>query len=64
MLQYEVTVTDPNTWAAPWTAIIPLRSSGDPVFEYACHEGNIGMEGIMAGARALDKGEAATGGSR
>jgi len=32
------------------------------VFEYACHEGNIGMEGIMAGARALEKAEAAAGG--
>ena len=66
VLQYEVTVTDPTTWAAPWTAMIPLRSSSDPVFEYACHEGNIGMEGIMAGARALEKAEAAslTTGSR
>ena len=64
VLRYEVTVTDPNTWATPWTAMIPLRSSPDPVFEYACHEGNIGMEGIMAGARALEKAEAATGGSR
>ena len=64
VLRYEVTVTDPNTWATPWTAMIPLRSSPDPVFEYACHEANIGMEGIMAGARALEKAEAATGGSR
>ncbi len=62
VLQYEVTVTDPDTWAAPWTAMIPLRHSTDPVFEYACHEGNIGMEGIMAGARALEKAEAAGGG--
>ena len=64
VLQYEVTVTDPTTWAAPWTAMIPLRSSSDPVFEYACHEGNIGMEGIMAGARALEKAEAAAGGGQ
>jgi hypothetical protein len=62
MLQYDVTVTDPTTWAAPWTAMIPLRSSADPVFEYACHEGNIGMEGIMTGARALEKAEAEAGG--
>ncbi len=62
VLQYDVTVTDPTTWAAPWTAMIPLRSSPDPVFEYACHEGNIVMEGIMAGARALEKAEAAAGG--
>ena len=62
VLQYEVTVADPTTWAAPWTAMIPLRSSPDPVFEYACHEGNIGMQGIMAGARALEKAEAESGG--
>jgi len=61
-LQYEVTVTDPTTWAAPWTARIPLRSTSDSVFEYACHEGNIGMEGIMAGARALEKAEVDAGG--
>ena len=61
-LQYEVTMTDPKTWAAPWTAVIPLQGTQDPVFEYACHEGNIGMEGIMAGARALEKAEADAGG--
>ena len=63
-LQYEVTMTDPDTWAAPWTAMIPLRHSTDPVYEYACHEGNIGMEGIMAGARALEKAEAEAGGGQ
>ncbi len=61
-LQYEVTVSDPTTWTAPWSAMIPLRRSSDPVFEYACHEGNIGMEGIMAGARALEKSEAGANG--
>ena len=40
--------------------MIPLRQSEDAVFEYACHEGNIGMEGILAGARALEKAEAQT----
>ena len=64
VIEYEVTMADPGTWAAPWTAMIPLRSSADPVFEYACHEGNIGMDGIMAGARALEKAEAAAGGGQ
>ena len=59
VLQYEVAVNDPSTWAAPWTAMIPLRQSEDAVFEYACHEGNIGMQGILSGARALEKAEAA-----
>ncbi len=64
VLQYEVTVTDPKTWSAPWSAMIPLRRSVDSVFEYACHEGNVGMEGIMAGARALEKAEANGGGQQ
>ena len=62
VLRYEVTMSDPQTWAGPWTAMIPLRRSADPVFEYACHEGNIGMEGIMVGARVLEKAEAEGGG--
>ena len=61
-LQYEVTVTDLKTWDASWSAMVPLERSTDPVFEYACHEGNIGMDGIMTGARALEKAEAAAGG--
>ena len=34
--------------------MIPFRRTDGPLFEYACHEGNIGMHGIMAGARKLD----------
>ncbi len=51
-LHYEITVTDPTTWIRPWTAMVPLARSQDALFEYACHEGNIGMVGILAGARA------------
>ena len=58
VLEYEVTVNDPSTFTKPWSALIPLRQSEDAVFEYACHEGNIGMEGILSGARALEKAEA------
>ena len=53
-IQYEVTMTDPTTWTAPWTAMIPLRRSADSIFEYACHEGNLGMTGILAGARTQE----------
>ena len=53
-LQWEVTYEDPNTWAEPWTLMIPLSKSEDAIFEYACHEGNYAMEGILAGQRALD----------
>ena len=54
-LNYEVTLSDPTTWTRPWTVEIPLRRSDDPVFEYACHEGNIGMEGILSGHRAEER---------
>ncbi|HIE94643.1 MAG TPA: hypothetical protein EYQ83_17960 [Acidobacteria bacterium] len=50
-LHYEITVTDSTTWTRPWTAMVPMSRSDDALFEYACHEGNIGMAGILAGAR-------------
>ncbi|MCH8993295.1 MAG: hypothetical protein IIA44_16275, partial [Acidobacteria bacterium] len=46
-LHYEITVTDATTWTRPWTAMVPLSRSEDALFEYACHEGNIGMAGIL-----------------
>ena len=62
-LLYEYTVDDPATYTRPFTAAIPMRKSEAPIFEYACHEGNHSMEGILAGARAEEKA-AATQGSR
>ncbi len=53
-VMYEFTVEDPANLTAPWTAMMPLRRTDGPLFEYACHEGNIGMDGIMAGARLKD----------
>jgi hypothetical protein len=50
-LQWELTIDDPGAWTSPWTAMIPLLSSKKPVFEYACHEGNYGLQDILAGAR-------------
>lgn len=54
-LLYQVTITDPTTWTKPWTVQIPMASNGDGFFEYACHEGNHGLQGIMKGARAGDR---------
>jgi hypothetical protein len=54
-LMYEVTVEDRSTWARPWKIEIPMRKTNDPVYEYACHEGNYAMEGMLAGARAEEK---------
>ena len=54
-LHYEITLTDSTTWITPWTAMAPLSRSNDDLFEYACHEGNIGMTGILAGARVQEQ---------
>jgi hypothetical protein len=57
-LLYEFTVTDPTTWTRPWTVQIPMTRSDAHIFEYACHEGNYGMEGILSAARAVEKAAA------
>jgi hypothetical protein len=54
-LLYEFTVDDPTVWARPWTAAIPMKKTDGHIYEYACHEGNHGMVGILAGARADEK---------
>jgi hypothetical protein len=54
-LKYEITIDDPGTWTKPWSLMVPWQRSPLPVFEYACHEGNIGMVGILAGARADER---------
>ena len=48
---------DPATWTRPWTFMIRLKRSDDQLYEYACHEGNHSMPGILAGARAEDPHE-------
>jgi len=54
-LKYEITIRDPGTWTKPWSLMIPLQRTSDQIYEYACHEGNIGLEGILAGARAEER---------
>jgi hypothetical protein len=54
-LRYELTVSDPIAFERPWTLENALRRSEDPLFEYACHEGNYSMVGILAGARAAEQ---------
>ena len=69
-LDYEFTMEDPEMFAQPWTAMIPLTTNQasrgvttGPLFEYACHEGNYGMTNELAGARALDLARAAETGA-
>ena len=58
-LEYEYTVTDPDTWVAPWTVNLPMVRSDLPLFEYACHEGNYAMETMLTGARTDEAAAAA-----
>ena len=50
-VMYEFTIEDPNNYTRPWTVVIPFRRTDGVLYEYACHEGNYGLTGIMAGAR-------------
>jgi hypothetical protein len=60
-LQYEVTITDPKTYTAPWTVAFPItQEPGYQIYEYACHEGNYAMHNRLSGARA-DEAKAASG---
>ena len=54
-LLYEFTVTDPEQWTQPWTAVVPMTKTEAPMFEYACHEGNYGMTNLLLGSRADEK---------
>ena len=50
-LVYEYTVTDPESFARPWSARTLMKRSDAPVYEYACHEGNYGMDNLLVAAR-------------
>ncbi|MEE2778494.1 MAG: hypothetical protein VYE73_17215 [Acidobacteriota bacterium] len=61
-IDYQVTITDPAIYTAPWTAQIPLYTQPDLVlFEYACHEGNWAVHNTLSGGRADDRETGASG---
>jgi hypothetical protein len=53
-IDYRFTVEDPTTYTKPWTAVLPMTKVQDQLYEYACHEGNYGMFGILSGERAQE----------
>jgi hypothetical protein len=57
-IDYQFTVEDPATFTRPFTISSPMRRLQEKIYEYACHEGNLAMEGILAGARAQEKDDA------
>ena len=54
-ITYRATVADSTVYAQPWTVEFPMEHTENPLYEYACHEGNYGLAGILSGARAQEK---------
>ena len=54
-LDYEFTINDPETFTQAFTASIPMKSTDSPMYEYACHEGNYAMAGMLSGARTVEQ---------
>jgi hypothetical protein len=52
---YRFTVDDPSTWDRPWSGEYPWVATGDQIYEYACHEGNYSLAGVLRGTRAADQ---------
>ena len=58
-LEYVYTIAGADTYARPWTAALTMKRLDEDLYEFACHEGNYGLEGILAGARAEERASAA-----
>jgi hypothetical protein len=59
VLLYKFTVEDPSTFTAPFSGELPFNRIDEKIYEYACHEGNYALPGILAGARAEEETKAA-----
>jgi len=53
-IRYEFTVEDPTIYTQPWKGEMPFNAAKGPVYEYACHEGNYALPGILRGARVAE----------
>ena len=54
VLNYEFTISDPNTWTRPWTAMVPWTKTNDQLFEYTTHEDNYDLVHLLVGARVRE----------
>ena len=57
-IDVSITVEDPTTFTSSYRIALPMMRTAGPLYEYACHEGNFGMTGILAGSRAEEKAAA------
>ncbi len=55
---YEFTVDDPKRFTEPWGGEIPINKLHAQLYEYACHEGNYSLSGVLSGARYQERMEA------
>jgi len=55
---YRFTIEDPTTFEQPWSGELVFNASNQPIYEYACHEGNYALPGILAGAREEERARA------
>jgi hypothetical protein len=53
-IHYAFTAEDPDTWVAPWSGEMEVRRIEGPIYEYACHEGNLGLANILRAARVAE----------
>ena len=54
-ITYRATIDDPTVYTSPWTMEASLEKAAGPIYEYACHEGNYAMAGVLAGAREQER---------
>jgi hypothetical protein len=54
-IHYSFTVDDPHTWVEPWSGEMDIRRTEGPIYEYACHEGNLGLANILRAARVAER---------
>jgi hypothetical protein len=59
ILLYQFTVENPAIYTQSWSGEIPMRATKEPLYEYACREGNYALVDILSGARAEEKAAAA-----
>jgi hypothetical protein len=54
---YKFTIDDPTTFTRPWSGEVPFEAATEPIYEYACHEGNYALSNILSGERDREKRE-------
>ena len=56
MIEYEIAISDPDTWVRPWTVLLPVTTQpGYEIYPFECHEGNQALRNMLSAARAEEK---------